>query len=291
MKTKFSLIVFSLGALIVSGCGADRKLDRAMSLEKEGKVYKAWEKYQEFAAKNPQHARAPEAVFRAGWVAQRHFGDCFMAQTFYDEVLTRYPDASPWGEAALLQKNSCPDYFPLVAGSRWVEGDSDTKGKNARIEITCEAVVGEPKTLPSQAGVLMRQFYAGDKKSLVTKATYRKDQLELREYRSENAPPLVLLKWPVEVGTKWSTQADGRLVRYEIASLSAQVSVVAGDYDDCLHVRSSYPGDSTIRNEFYAPGIGRILTSMTTSKGEKRITELLEASLVEAPDFLSGSEK
>src|SRR4051812_19699076 len=93
--------------LALSACSPERDLAKAKALEKSGKVYKAWEKYQEFAAKNPQHPRAPEAIFRAGWVAQQNFNDCFMANTFYDEVLTRYPESDPWSRAAMLQKNSC----------------------------------------------------------------------------------------------------------------------------------------------------------------------------------------
>jgi hypothetical protein len=286
-----SFFLFLGGALLLAGCSPDRQIGRAAALEKKGKTYKAWEKYQEFAAKNPQHARAPEAIFRAGWIAQQHFNDCFMATTFYDEVLTRYPNSDPWARASLLQKNNCPDYFPLVTGSKWTEVDSDTKGQNARIEIACEAVSGEGRTLPSQAGVMVRQFYAGEKKSLTTRAIYRKDQMELREFRGENTTtPTVLLHWPVEAGFKWSTQIDGRLARFEIASMSAQASVMAGDFDDCLVVRSNFPGESSMKNEYYAPGVGRVLTTIMTDKGEKRITELAKYQVEEISDILAGGK-
>jgi hypothetical protein len=286
-----SLLIVSILAAVSSGCSPDRELNRAEKMEKSGKVYKAWERYQEFAAKHPNHARAPEAVFRAGWVAQTQFNDCFMANTFYDEVATRYPDSDPWARAAALQKNNCPDYFPLIPGSQWVEVDSDSKGQNARIEITCEPVSGESKILPSEAGVLVRQFYAGEKKSLSTKATYRKDQMELHEFRGEKTTsPTVLLKWPIEANARWSTQVDGRVARYELATMSANVSVAAGDFDDCLVVRSFFPGDNAVKNEYYAPGVGRVLTSVITSKGEKRITELSRYTLAETPDLLAGKQ-
>jgi hypothetical protein len=278
--------------LIAAGCSPDRQMSRAADLEKSGKIYKAWEKYQEFAATHPQHARAPEAVYRAGWIAQQNFNDCFMANTFFDEVLTRYPESDPWARAALLQKNNCPDYFPLIPGSKWTEVDSDTKGQNARVEITCEAVSGEPKVLPSQAGVLERQFYAGSRKSLSTRATYRKEQMELHEYRDANTvTPAVLLKWPIEAGSKWSTQQEGRLTRFEIVSMSAQASVVAGDFGDCLVVRSAFPGDAAMKNEYYAPGVGRVLTTVMSTKGEKRITELSSYEIKDAPDIMAGGPK
>lgn len=289
MTLKRSLIPFC-AILLALGCSPDRQLNRAEKVEKKGEVYKAWELYQEFAAKHPSHPRAPEAVFRAGWVAQSHFNDCFMANTFYDEVVTRYPDSDPWAKAASLQKNNCPDYFPLIPGSQWTEVDSESKGQNARIEVSCEEIPGEPKSLPSQAGLLNRQFYAGDKKSLTTKATYRKDQMELQEFRSDKISPTVLIKWPIETNARWSTQVEGRLARYELATMSSHVSVMAGDFDDCLVIRSFFPGESAVKNEYYAPGVGRVLTTVTTPKGEKRITELSTYKISEIPEYLTPSK-
>jgi hypothetical protein len=282
-KTPFFLV----GVLIlISACSPEQQLSRAKSLEKKGEYYKAWEKYQELAANRPQSPTAPEAVFRAGWIAQRQFDDCFMASTFYDEVLTRYPDSDPWAKAALLQKNSCPDYFPLIPGSIWVEVDSDTKGSNARVEISCHPDEKQANALPSQAGKLVKDYYAGAKKSISLELFYKKDQQELHEMkRGQENSSIVILKWPVEVGTKWTNRDGARSTTYQIVSLDETVSVVAGDFKDCLHVRSSGMGESAIKNEYYAPGVGRVLTSITSNQNEKRITELASYKIMDAPAF------
>jgi tetratricopeptide (TPR) repeat protein len=106
-------------------------------LEAKGDYQKSWELYQEFAAKNPRHTLAAEALFRAGWLAQKQLGDCVAARAFYDMVLQNYPQSGSWAAQSAYYRNNCPDYFPVIDGFRWVEGDSDTKGKNARIEIVC----------------------------------------------------------------------------------------------------------------------------------------------------------
>ncbi len=274
MSSKKAILYFLPLVFLAAGCSPERQMARAHSLEKKGKYYRAWEKYQEIAANNPQSSVAPEAIFRAGWVAQRNFDDCFMAATFYDDILGRYPDSEPWAQAALLQKNSCPDYFPLIAGSSWTEVDSDTKGANARVDIVC-GPSGEPRSLPGQSGKIVKNYYAGDKKSLSLELIYKKEELELKEYKAgqENLA-VVLLKWPVAVGSKWMNRVDGRAIHYEIVSLEAPVSVLAGEFNECLHVRSYVNAESGVKNEYYAPGIGRVLTSITSKGVEKRITEL-----------------
>ena len=274
MSSKNVILFFLPIVIFAAGCSPERQLASAQKLEKKGKYYKAWGRYQEIAANNPQSAVAPEAIFRAGWVAQRNFDDCYMAGTFYDDILDRYPDSEPWAQVALLQKNSCPDYFPLIAGSSWTEVDSDTKGANARVEILCEPS-GEPRSMPGQSGKIVKNYYAGAKKSFSFEIVYKKEEHALKEYKpgQENLA-IDILKWPVEVGSKWVNRVDGRAVNYEIVSIEALVSVLAGEFTQCLHVRSYVNGDPGVKNEYYEPGIGRVLTSISSKGGEKRITEL-----------------
>src|SRR5438105_3832138 len=108
-----------LAAFLSLGCGRD--ISHIKTLEKKGKYYEAWEAYQSFVARHPEHSQAPEALFRAGLLAQKQLKDCFMAGTFFDQLLERYPQSDPWARAALHEKNNCPDFFPLLPGSRWTE--------------------------------------------------------------------------------------------------------------------------------------------------------------------------
>jgi hypothetical protein len=283
---KITIIIGATALVSIIGCSPDRQLERIRTLERKGQYYKAWEKYQEFVAAHPKHPGAPEAVFRAGYVAQQHFNDCFMASTFYDEVIARYPTSEPWSQAATLQKNNCPDYFPLIEGSSWTEVDSDTKGKTARIEIMCETFSDSPRLLRSQAGRLIKTYFAGDKKSLVRSLVYKKEQTELQQSSTgQEADPEIIMKWPIDVGTRWATRIAGRVTNCEISSIDRAISVVAGDFEGCLLIRSYSSDEGAVKNDYYAPGVGHILTSITSKAGEKRITELASYRINENSSF------
>jgi hypothetical protein len=169
-----------------------------------------------------------------------------------------------------------------------VEGDSETKGKNARIEITCAPPRHARKQLPSESGILSRALYAGNSKFKTTEFSYRKVGDELLEAVSENDPvQKVILKWPLVKGTTWSTRADFKLFRYTIVEDNAAVDVAAGHFEQCLHVKSTIEGASGAAHDYYAPGIGRVLTTISVGDGEKRNTELLSYKVAEwvAPQF------
>src|SRR5205814_584439 len=113
---------------------------------------------------------------------------------------------------------------------------------------------------------------------------YKKDQSELQEFKQgQDEDPHVVLKWPIEIGNHWKSKGEGRIFNSEIISLSTHISVSAGDFDQCLLVRSFATGDTAAKNEYYAPGVGRVLTSLTSPKGEKRITELSSFHIKDVP--------
>jgi len=280
--------VLLLAMALTIGCGQQHQFKSARKKKKKGKYYTAWEKYQAFAAAHSKSDLAPEALFRAGFIAQKQLGDCQAASTFFERVSNSYPQSDPWAKAASLQLNSCPDYFPLLEGNRWTEGDSDTEGKNARIEIVCEPIRMARKFLPSEAGILVKTYYAGERKSYESRYVYRKVSGELREFRSEDDPlSKTILKWPLNKGNDWRTIFDKRVFVYSVVDTNATVRVKAGEFSGCLKIKSSIegiPGVATI--EYFAPGVGRILTAVSTAGEEKRVTELLSYKMAEYPEFV-----
>lgn len=286
MKKLISLMAL---VFLVTACGPDRALNRARKQEKKGNYYKAWKLYQDFAANNPKHAGAAEAVFRAGWLSERRLSDCHVASTFYQTVTARYPQSDPWARLAAHQQANCPDYFPLVSGHLWVEADSESGGQAARIETTVESVDGDVPGFPSYQGWLVRSFYAGDSKFKTTRILYKKTPEEIQEYLTEADPvPRVVLRWPLQEGTRWNTRVGGYLGKFEIVSMSKKIQVKAGEFDNCLHVRWTLPGVPGATNEYYAPGVGKILTSYSTGDVEKRKTELIS---YRSADFAEPAEE
>jgi len=281
------IVVFVL-AVILFGCTSQSQFMAAKKLEKKGASYKAWKAYQTFVAKNPTHPLAAEALFRAGYLTQTQLGDCDAANSFYDGVMSRYPQSDPWAKAARLQKNSCPDYFPMLPGSQWVEGDSETKGENARIELSIESL-HEKNALPNESARLRRVFYAGNKKFQTTEFVYRKIKSELLEFPSADDPVCkVVLRWPLEEGAGWITKWNRQTFHYTVAALHQKVKVAAGEFNDCAKIQSYVEGTAGYRNDYYAAGIGQILTTVETKNAEKRNTELLSYQIGPLEDYNMG---
>lgn len=286
-----SRVLIAVLLLGFAGCGAQSDFNRARRDEARGRYQAAWEGYQRFVADHPDHDRAPEALFRAGWVAQRARGDCHMARVFYDAVIARYPASETWTMAASLGLMNCPDYFPLITGTRWVEGDSDSKGAIARTVIEAEPFdYGEP-LFPSQAGVLRRTIYAGEKRFRETESIYKKDRGRLLVFDAPtDSEGKTVLSWPLDVGTRWRSAEDGRVVLSEIVSTGEKVTVAAGVFENCVKVKTSVRSGSGARYEYFAPGVGRVLTTLSSRGGEKRNTELLSYEPVPWPDFEGEKE-
>jgi len=294
MRIMRNVFRFSFVAILIFGvgCGPQSQFKKARKLERAGKSYQAWERYQEFVAKHPAHKLAPQALFRAGLVAQIKLNDCFMAQTFYDRVLERYPQSDPWAKIAGLQKLNCPDYFPLLPGSSWVEGDSESKGKIAKTEIICKELESDQRGFPSGSGILISTFYAGKNKVQTARSIYKKFQGELHQYKSEiDSRSKLVLKWPLEIGTKWTARSDDRLYRFEVVGVNQIVKVRAGVFKNCIKVRSFVTGTSkAASNDYYAPGVGRVLRTVSTAKTETRVTELIMYEIAELPEFDDNQE-
>ena len=134
------LTTYYLLLTTLSGCGAKFQFNQAKKLESQGYYIQAIEKYKELAEKNPAHLLAPEALYRAGKIYQRKLKIYSKAIEMFGEVIKNYP-----GNIRLvnLSKNgifNSPDYFPLYPGNKWIEGDSESSGKNMRSEWSCEVV-------------------------------------------------------------------------------------------------------------------------------------------------------
>lgn len=278
-----NLKLFLAFSFLLAGCGSQTQLNKAKRLEQKGKYEAAWAVYQRIAAQDPESPVAPEALFRAGLMSQRHLNDCYMAGTFYDRVIENYSQSVPWARAAVLQKQNCPDYFPLLSGSEWVEGDSETKGKNARIRTVCKPFPDAKNTLPSEGGVLEKTYFAGDKESSSIELIYKKINDELLELKAfEDAVGKVVLKWPLDVGQEWKTRPVNTTFVYNIQSVNEKIKVEAGEFEHCVKVQFTVSGISgAATHEYYAPGVGRVLTTVSTKGNEVRVTELLSYKLGE----------
>lgn len=268
---RFFLLTLALSA---AGCG---RIDlwRGAYYERAGRIEEALQCYASVADGRPSSSAAPEALFRAARLSAAALGDYDSARRWHERLIKNYAGQTKWRTRSELALFNTPNYFPLVEGAEWVEGDSDSGGANARIRVTCRAAT------PGPGYVLARTYFAGDQqvKSLSGSSVFRKEGLELREYPVPGESYGVILKYPFLTDAVWTLSKGGARFQCLIEGL-AQVRVRAGLFRDCLKVRVTQAGRGEAwKVEYYAPGVGKVLTSVASAAGERRQTELLSYSL------------
>jgi len=263
-------------AFFPTGCGRADLLT-ARHYERTGQYEKALRLYTRVADRHPRAGAAPQALYSAGRLAADNLLDYPFARRLFQDLADEHGRRGAWKEKAERALLNSPNYFPLIPGARWEEGDSDTGGRNASIRIQCEPLAGAPGSF-----TLARDYYAGRRQvdSLSSKKIYRKTGLELREAAGSGKAESVVLKYPLSPGATWPCAAGP----CEVLG-TADVQVRAGLFRDCLKVKVPLPGvTSSWKVDYYAPGIGKVLTSAATATTEKRNTELLSYNLLDGKE-------
>jgi hypothetical protein len=273
MKKYLFLIIF---ACLITGCGAGYQFKQAQDLERKGYFVEACLKYETLYKKNPQHPLAPFALYRLGRVYQSQLKLYSQSTQYFLELVQKYPQAAPWAERAMRGAMRSPDYFPLSAGSFWIEGDSQTGGGNMRAEWNCLEV-------SSTTRCIARRISAGRTVVSTTKRYYTLASFEVREGNTPLLKPhTVIMAYPYFEGKTWQTVRDGTAVVYTIVSKTATVKTKAGEFINCLKIKEANPLiPHSQKFNYYAPDIGWVLTT-TGSVGspEHANTELLSCKIV-----------
>lgn len=265
---------------ILNSCGPSADLSKARSLEKRGYYVEASLKYDKFIKNHPGDKRCAEALYRMGRIYQKKLKICSHAQRYFLKTAEQFPGVEPWSGLAKKDILNCPDYHPLTEGTFWIEGDSQTGGKNMRAEWTC-------KEVSSGTFRITRKFSAGSKQVMSVERFFRKENMEFREYSAPQAKDYTLLyAYPLETGKEWRTSRDGREIKYKILGKDAVVKVKAGEFGNCIKISEEYPSLSGSKKyNYYAPDIGWVLTTTSASGGQEfRNTELISYKIMPEKD-------
>lgn len=261
---KFSKKVFLLFIItFFLGCSAGFQFNSGKKHEKKGNHVKAVVKYEKVYTKNPDHPKTPEALYRMAKIYQSKLKIYSYAEKYYKIILEKYEGKEPWFSLAKLGIFNSPNYFPIAHKNLWVEGDSDTKGKNMRSKWTCVRI---------STGVycVKKRITAGSKYVTTVKRYFIKDKLEMREYLKPNTvKSTIILSFPFEKGRTWESVRDGRKIKYVVENTNVAVNVVAGEFQNCIKVSEQdmkYKGAK--KYNYYAPGVGWVLTTTGSGKRE-----------------------
>jgi len=266
-------------ALMLFGCGPGNELKKAVKLEEGGYFIEAAMKYEGIYKRYPNTAAAPEALYHLGVLYQKRLKLFSQAGHYFTAVLDKYPGSSSWVALSRYGLLTSPDYFPLTDKSFWIEGDSQAGGKNMRAEWNCIVV-------SSGVYTMNKCISAGNRVVARVKHVYRKEDLEVREFEdAASAKYAVIMSYPFTEGRVWKNFEAGKLVAYKIVSRIVAVKVKAGEFANCLKISeesSAAPG--SIKYNYYAPGVGWVLTSVAAAGGrEHNNTELLSYRIMPEP--------
>ncbi|HOW89017.1 MAG TPA: tetratricopeptide repeat protein [Elusimicrobiales bacterium] len=251
---------------LLCSCGRGYYYDEAARLELQGMPLKAAEYYDLFAARDPGDPRAPAALFRAADIYARKFGLCSRAAPVLERLLKNYPEYAS-RRAAMKTLLVCPDYLPFDRPFSWTYGDSDTGGLNAR-------QVSRVTDLSPFRGASVTRTYAGRKLVATQKRKFELRGLDIVE--AGKGRDALLLRYPVEQGLSWVSVIDGRRLRFTVEAVGLKVKVRAGEFENCIKVKQAQDGAPSWVYEYYAPWVGKVLTSVAGKKFESRVTELIK---------------
>lgn len=258
------LTVF-LCALLLAAGGCAQRYDDAVLLEKQGRLLKAAQKYEAFSAARPEDPAAPKALLAAAEIYALRLGLCGSSKPLLERLAREYPSFK-LPEDVFRRIFVCPDYFPAGPGSKWVYGDSQTLGQNAR-----QVVVVEDR---SAGGSRVKSaFYAGAELVSSQKKTYRFSGFGFLE--NQDRKDTLILAYPLEAGKTWvSSGPEGRL-EFRVEKAGLNVKVKAGEFANCVKVRRRVAGAPSWIYEYYAPWTGKVLTAVAGPDFENKVTELL----------------
>lgn len=238
--------------LLLAGCDTYHYLAGTIH-EDARRPQKALPHYEAFIKKNPKDLRSCEIRLRAA-ALYRRFERCAEARVHYEAVARDFaavPECHERGQLGLL---SCPDYFPLDAGRSWVYVDSASKGRAMRQEF-------EVRRSSGAGGTLQGVLFAGDRRIRTYEERYEKRDWAVWRVEGKQAAPL--LRYPYVVGQSWTALRDKARLSYLVEASGLEVATAAGTFKDVLKVRetdSRFP--RTWRYDYYAPGVGRVKTTI-----------------------------
>jgi hypothetical protein len=167
------------------------------------------------------------------------------------------------------------DYFPLTQGSTWEYlGEGNEYASFNREVIFVEGNRAQVKE--DNGGTVSASVFETTDEA-VTRIFFQGESYENENYlNAESNENLVILKAPLQVGTKWDTDDSTR----EILDLNASLNTPAGEFEKVLKIKITYP-DSTIY-EYYKDGVGMVKREYISNE-DYEVTSTLEKYEIKKP--------
>ena len=171
---------------------------------------------------------------------------------------TPTPTAAPDSE-----KESLLDFYPLKVGNMW-EYEGEGMEYASFIQKVIFSSGNKYQVTIDNGGTVVANVMEVKKNSIAN--TYRAGEA----YNNENIlnkpsnVNILLLRTPIEKGNFWISEEN----HYEIVDTSAQISVPAGEFKDCIAVKVTFKDQTSNMIFYYKRGIGLVMSEFRTDVGD-----------------------
>ncbi len=230
-------------------------------------------------SKNQGSSTKPAGEKETGSEVQEPLAQKPVAQKPADQILNTKPlqkseEITAPGQTAESVSASLKDYFPLRKGSKWVyQGTGNEYASFTREVLFTEGNLAQTLEMNGGANVTRIVQVTGSTVTEIFKREEPADPVNL--LHEESNEQRILLKSPLSIGTEWN---DGN-TQIEIADTSATVKTPAGTFKNCIRVKSTFSGDSSIMYQYFAKGVGMVQQDFIF-EGEKISSSLESYHLV-----------
>jgi len=244
------LILIILVTLVSCTKSLLSEADKLYNQEKYYEALKYYDKYLKIAKENP---KIEYALYKAGISSAKIF-NCSQSKNFFEKLLKKYPN-SKYKDEAYFRIIVCPNYF-YSKYTKLIYGDSESNGKNAQ-----EKIIYTKKDF--KKNIFISQIYSG--KKLIAKRTGEIifDGNLIKERVQGLEKIIFIYNQPLNL--------NKNNIKFKVEEIK-EVETAAGKFYNCIKVIT---GDEIKIANYYAPEIGRILTSSIYENKEKRIMELI----------------
>ncbi|HHY77022.1 MAG TPA: hypothetical protein GX498_00760 [Clostridiales bacterium] len=151
------------------------------------------------------------------------------------------------------EKNDIGAYYPLAVGNQW-----EYEGIGNEYALYTQKVVyskdNKYQVMINNGGTITANIYVLSDDSLVRTYTEAEVYDEKNVLDEKENIEDIIIKGPIEVGTKWESQGN----QHEITDVDATVTVPAGTFENCIVIKETYKESGAFSNYYYCKGVGLV---------------------------------
>lgn len=143
------------------------------------------------------------------------------------------------------------NYFPLEVGNIWeYEGEGMEYASFTREVVYKEDNKAQVKE--DNTGTVTAKVFEITDEAITSVYSQSEAYDDENFLNSENNEDVIVLKSPLEIGTKWETEEGSK----EIVEIDASLDTPAGEFDNLIKVQTTH--EDNISYEYYKEGIGLV---------------------------------